>query len=173
MFIKISKLSSLGLILVFIPFLAYSQPRHSKGQSMIGCTFGLGDRSQIYGLSYQYYLHDTKSIKASALFDKTSFDLTKYHAFSLKPEFYYTVLTNNKNRFLNLKAGAFAGSEFWANEVFKKTNRVYFGVDIGSSLEIYIFPRLKLEFEIEQQFLSRSLLAHHRFLAQLGTMFTF
>jgi hypothetical protein len=172
MFIKISRLF-LGLIFLVIPFFAFGQPRHSKGQNMIGCSFGLGEKSQIYGLSYQYFLDDTKSIKTSVLFDKTSFVLTKYQSFALKPELYYTVLTNNKNRFLNLKAGAFVGSEYWENEIFKKTSKTFFGVDIGSSLEIYVFPRLKLEVEIEQQFLSKSLLAQHRFIAQLGTMFTF
>lgn len=178
MFVKPFKLL---ITFLFLPLLSFSQPtkytnglRHFQGYAMYGVYAGLSNKTNIFGISYQNYLSRNIGIKINGGYEKRYFDLSDYNAFNINPEFLYTISTDKKLYYLNLKAGLLAGEEFTSNEILnKKKKNFYYGESLGVCLELFLASNFKIDLDFEQRFLQKSLIADYRYYFKLSTYINF
>jgi hypothetical protein len=152
------------------PIFAYSQIRHTTGDQMAGAYYSFANKTNAVGAAYQYFLLDNISLKGSLSYEDIAFKLSDYHSFILKPELLYTLFSNKKSLFFNLKGGLLSGLESTKNEIINQNkNNFFYGALLGTTLEIYISSKVKIELEFEQRFLLKSLVANYRPYFTIGT----
>lgn len=130
---------------------------HTKGIPELGMSSGFSSRSFIPGLSFQYHLSRSSRLGINARYDRIGFPLSRYQSFIVNPEYAYSLDRISRSTYFNLKGGLCAGFENAASGIFPSKRGVFFGENIGISLEYFLSRRFKIELCEEQFFFQRSL----------------
>ncbi len=140
------------IFLLVIDTYSYSQIYHTNSQHMIGIFYSQSSHRNICGKSYQYFINSNISIKISLCFENLLFNNSNNQSLLIKPEFLFTHYSDGKYLFFNVKSGFLSGLET-LNATSNNQQRKYFcfGTLIGETLEFYISPKTKFEFEVEER----------------------
>lgn len=109
------------------------------------------------------------SLKTTSYFQAVDVYPTQGHIATIQPDFQYNFFKYRKFFYANAKLGMLTGIETLKNEVFPKSNpNIYYGETVGLGLEIFLWHRIKLDLDVEQQFWQGSLLANYRPFVKIG-----